>query len=367
MQQQKLNFELLETYRAKGDPASDEAFRVLLESGALKDGAGALELLETLAYGSTLPKENQNILLQFLERAKQVPDWVDFELMKKGQKMFLRYAPYSAAVLLGAGLIESYTAAKGNKVLIATGRLKSDIPRRIYETGQMMKDIMEEDGIRPGNVGWRTMLKVRLMHSAVRYHLLKRGFDVARYGHPVNQEDMAITLHMFSYVELRGLETLGLYISEEEREGYHHLWRWCGLVLGVDPFFLTETPAAEKIQYETLKAHQQHPDEDSHKLAIAVLDAMAERPPFFRSKEQHYQLARFLVGDEMADALGIPVHEETQKGLERLRELNRMFSRLNVAFPLFDIFLQPAGRAYIDLNLFFGLGDKPAEFRVYMG
>lgn len=51
-------------------------------------------------------------------------------------------------------------------------------------------------------------------------------------GQPVNQEDMAGTLSSFSASVLHGLEWLGIKGSDEECQGYQHLWKYVGYYLG---------------------------------------------------------------------------------------------------------------------------------------
>ena len=61
-----------------------------------------------------------------------------------------------------------YAHNKPSQVLVATGRLQKDVSRRIYETGQMLHNIIGDDGLRPGGLGQLTLMEVRLLHAAVR-------------------------------------------------------------------------------------------------------------------------------------------------------------------------------------------------------
>ena len=55
------------------------------------------------------------------------------------------------------------------------------------------------------------MINVRMVHAFVRRATLKRPDWDASWGHPVNQEDYASTLMLFSHVTLRSLGLLGVH------------------------------------------------------------------------------------------------------------------------------------------------------------
>ena len=123
-----------------------------------------------------------------------------------------------------------------------TGRLHKDTYRRVFETGAMVYDIMIPDGLRLDRRGYRTVLKVRLMHAGVRRLMLRsKSWDLAAFGVPIGQEDMAFTLLMFDVATLRGAQRLGLRISEQQRADHHHLWRYVGYLMGVDEALLPAT------------------------------------------------------------------------------------------------------------------------------
>jgi len=61
------------------------------------------------------------------------------------------------------------------------------------------------------------------------------AWDVAAFGVPINQEDMAATLLAFSYNVLVGIEAIrGAPLPRADQAAYLHLWRYIGFLLGVD-------------------------------------------------------------------------------------------------------------------------------------
>jgi hypothetical protein len=92
--------------------------------------------------------------------------------------------------------------------------------------------------LRPGRRGWEAALRVRILHAKVRRSLLLRGrsgaendaWNVDKNGVPINQEDMAATLLVFSVNVLLGIEiSAGRLLDAHNQRG-----RYLGWLLGVD-------------------------------------------------------------------------------------------------------------------------------------
>jgi hypothetical protein len=171
---------------------------------------------------------------------------------------------------------------------------------------------------------------VRALHAKVRRRLLRKAnkWDAAEYGVPINQEDMAVTLLAFSYVALVGAEMiLGAPLPASDRAAYLHLWRYIGHLLGVAD---EHNPCAggvthAKAHLESILMHVLEPSDLSGQIARhllrAPLDALRQKSPLWRlwpaaSWERSYvrysQYTRFLIGDTLGDALGLPF-DRTQR------------------------------------------------------
>lgn len=286
----------LEQWRWVQDPLADRCLAAMpfLRPSGLLDEVERRAAAEGGAYRD------------FLEHCHQVPGWVDFPAMELGRRMYRRHGALQGLVLMCSSLVEGYAHNKPSQVLVATGRLQRDVSRRIYETGQMLHNIAAPEGLRPGGLGHRTLMEVRLLHAAVRRYLVEKGdWDESRYQKPINQEDMAGTVLEFDYMVVRGLRRLGLRITREEHEAMHYFWRYAGYLLGVDEALLTTTLEEQEILALQLTAHLYEPTPDSEALAKALLRDMAHKPPFHLSYEVLLAVSRFLIGDAMADDLNI--------------------------------------------------------------
>ncbi len=286
----------LEAWRRVQDPLADRCLKHI----AFRRPSGLLDEVERRAA------EEGGVYQAFLDHCHTVPGWVDFERMELGRRMYRRHGALQGLVLMCSSLVEGYAHNKPSQVLVATGRLQKDVSRRIYETGQMLHNIAATDGLRPGGLGHRTLMEVRLLHAAVRRFLSESGrWDSDRFDLPINQEDMAGTVLEFDYMVVRGLRRMGLYISHEEHEAMHYFWRYAGYLLGVDEALLTATVEEQKVLALQLTSHLYDPTEDSEKLAKSLLAGMAGKPPFHLSYDVLVAVSRFLIGDAMADDLNL--------------------------------------------------------------
>lgn len=291
----------LERFRSASDPLCDAAVAELLRQGAVA-GRGA----DLVGAAEALARDGGEACAALLQHARQVPAWVDFEAMQAGARLGLRTPVQSALALILGSLMESYASARGAKVLVRGGMLQTQVIRRLHDTTTFVLEIAASRGPRPGTYAHRHIIRTRLVHGFVRHGMLRRGdWDFAAWGHPVNQEDYASTLLAFCHVYLRAMHNLGVEVTAEEEASVHHVFRWVGQVMGIDPALLSENRAEEVELYRHITRRQLHPDDDSRALAAALLDALGFRKPLYLPPLAIAELTRQMLGDELADGLGL--------------------------------------------------------------
>jgi len=94
--------------------------------------------------------------------------------------------------------------------------------------------------------GWSSILQVRLLHAAVRQYVRDSKRYERKEEPPVNQHDLAITLGLFGYINLRNLRRIGVSFSSEDEESFMHLWRYMGWVLGIHKDLLPRSLADQQ-------------------------------------------------------------------------------------------------------------------------
>lgn len=347
----------LDRFQSLADPEADGAISVLLSRKVRPSSDTVTELLR-LRRSKDLPSGDKEALERFFEQTSQEPDWVDWESVARGQRFMASQAlPVSASFLLG-GLIESYTVPTVASVLCQTGRLSKTTARRIFETGQMVFDCAVEDNVKPGRMGHRTLLRVRLLHAFVRHHMQGRTEAQA-----MNQLEMAFVLGMFNVGILRGVERLGLRVSRQEAQDYHQLWRTAGYYLGMHDDLLPETIEDARRLQAAIGEHLQEPNDDSRLLAHSVVEALEGRPPFLLSKRALYALARQLLGPELSQALELPGSRFWAAVFKASSPVVLASGLAQRRSPWLDQKSQEFGLAFGSWALGLGLKRQPADFR----
>ena len=355
----------LDALRQVGDPLADAAVAVLAEVNADPGMQSSLSFIERLATSTDLGAEERRSLQTFLDDAGATPEWVDRAAIARAQQFFVRFATVHSASLMLGGLLETYSNSEIARVLIRTGRLKSDAYRRLFETGSMVYDAMIPDGLNPGRRGYRTLLKVRLMHAGVRRLLLRsKSWDLPAYGMPIGQEDMAFTLLIFDISTLRGAQRMGLEITPQQRQDHHHLWRYAGFLLGVDDSLLPASAAEAEALHETIGGRQRNDPTDGRSLATGLIDALAGRGPFFLPRPALLALCHRLLGPGLSEHLGLRPAPRWRLAWQGSAPLLNAVQRAEARSAVVGDSLYRVGMQWGIWALRQGLGDAPARFGV---
>eukprot|EP00937_MAST-01D_sp_MAST-1D-sp2_P001972 g1972.t1 len=163
----------LEPLRQIGDPLADAALEAM--DTRLRPATDPLQLLRRLAAeedAAAGASTGGGACAALLAQAREVPAWVDWDAVQRGQDVFHRYGPGAGIALLYLSLVGGFSAPKINKVLTSTGYLsgagkggREATWRRLWETTQMILDCMEPGALREGGVGWCSVLRVRFLHA----------------------------------------------------------------------------------------------------------------------------------------------------------------------------------------------------------
>ncbi|KAJ3359380.1 hypothetical protein GGF32_009398 [Allomyces javanicus] len=330
---------------------------------ALRDAVTALDEGYTKSPYTQLSPAHQAAIRAMWAQVTTVPDWVDWALVDAGQAFLWQHLGYVSWVLSMGTLLGGYSAASIVAVLDATGYLSGRgegdrvVTRRLLETGHMLVHaMMSPEALRPGGTGWTSVVNVRFLHALVRRRVLAKaksggGYSVAQHGLPVNQEDMVVTALGFAVVMLAGFERLGVTTGvlnptaavdpdlAHGVAGYMHVWAYISHLSGVradlNPLLPTAAAryAADRAQAEGLVGagvlapradadgspfahatrvteatfvHLYAPDTTSRLLAAALIDGFSKVPPTYTPRATCIAAARIILGDRVADELGVP-------------------------------------------------------------
>lgn len=295
----------------QGDPLMDDLVTWMHKRGMRK--ARAL-FQQALDHGLHTLHQPPAPLRKFFESVESPPQWLDDKLLAQGAAVCHRTGVSGLYALRDAALMGGYQASAINKTLVLTGSLTQGPQRRLAETTQWWIDCTEVGGMGRFGTGYKSTLQVRLIHALIRRRVQAMPeWEVAAWGLPINQTDMAATQLGFSVIFLLGSRTLGVPIARDEGEAVMHLWRWIGWLMGVDECWLPTTETEGRVLLHQILVSQAPPDESSRQLGQALMqEPMGRHYANFSWLRARYERARhlsvarlFLDGQSMRN-LGLP-------------------------------------------------------------
>jgi len=199
------------------------------------------------------------------------------------------------------------------ETLARTGGFGVKVARhRMYETTQHILQVTKSlDSIKPGGAGHVSSIRVRLLHAAVRRRILKLSherpdyFDVEKLGVPINDLDSIATIGTFSATLIwLGFPRQGIWLRKQEIEDYLAMWRLVAHYVGAPTEYFATVEEAKCIM-ESILLSEVEPTETSKILANNIISSLQSQPPSYASRDFLNASARWLNGNELADALGL--------------------------------------------------------------
>lgn len=341
------------------DERADRVVAAITEMGG---GGEGWRVLDRGLRGERIP-EAPLAMRELIEEATHVPAWVDWATCDRGGALLMRAGPLGGAVLGARSLVLGYASPGGNKPLVFSGRLKDHAFRRLNETARFVQAVCRPGGMRPFAEGWQITLKVRLIHAQVRRMILTSGrWNADAWGTPLNQHDLGGTTLLFSAAIIDGLRKLGMQISSDEAESYIHLWRWVGTTIGVDADILPASEPEAMRLADLIELTMGEPDQDSRDLTRALMESAyegADTPAKIRDAQRVALflrlISRHLIGDELADKLGIPGHAIRYAAMPMMRRVVGTVERFTHAVPFAERSAIIVGTHYWDRVVQIGL------------
>ena len=193
------------------DVLGDKAFTVLsdLRKAGRSRGQGNIDQEQQQLDLFTLLQENWQsnpTLSELWTTVSNVPAWVSWEQIARGQDCFHRYGIPLSLGLAFESLLAGMGAARIVEVLSRTGGFQTNVARRrILETTQFVLQCTESlKSLQPGGRAFASCLRVRFLHAAVRQKMTTLSlrdstyWDSEAFGVPINDLDSIATVSSFS-------------------------------------------------------------------------------------------------------------------------------------------------------------------------
>ncbi|MFI1462151.1 oxygenase MpaB family protein [Nocardia carnea] len=292
------------------DPAMDELVAWMCEAGT----ATTRPLFErALTTGIDSVPDAPEPLVAFFRSVETPPEWVDPELLRRGAQVYRMGGADGLYLARDVSFLGGYLASGFNRTLLRTGALEKGPAARFAETLRWAMDVSGQDAMARFGPGYRSTLRVRLIHSLVRRHLLDRpDWRTEDWGLPINQTDMAATLVGALLAPFVGGIAMGMLPRRADLDAAAHLTRYVGWLIGVEDRWLpTGFRDGVRILFHCLTAIM-NPDETSRRLAIPLArDPLGWSYPNMArlrgqfARAQHLSLATAFLGPRSVHRLGL--------------------------------------------------------------
>lgn len=306
------------------DPVADKVVESLFTSGfnPLMDDDYNNFKFNSDPIPDSFPPE----LKEFFQHIEEKANPFDEKEIRKGLEFFDKYAQPIMAMLGFLSLPYCYAGEKGVKVLYFSERIRKNPEKRLLETGEFVFDVSNIHAFTPRGKAYRSIGKVRLMHAAIRYHLLKSGkWNSEHWDMPINQEDMAGTNLAFSLISIRGLRKLGYLVSPDQAQSFITLWNWIGLLLGIDTELLPDNNQEAYILEKSIAKRNFKHSREGVELTRSLIDYFDQQDSAGLPFKPEY-IVSYLLGPEISEMLDLKTDKLTSTLITSMKGINALQS-----------------------------------------
>ncbi|MCX0275454.1 DUF2236 domain-containing protein [Nocardia zapadnayensis] len=286
------------------DPEADELVASLLDRGAVP---AVNDLLRTWTRnGQPLPAGLPPDLRDFMEYARQLPQWTDPGKLATAVDFNKKRGLYLGVLYgLASGMMSTVIPKEARSVYYSKGG--HDLKDRISKTAKLGYDIGSGNAYGPDGQMVVTCVKTRLVHAAVR-HLLPQSphwVNSADEDIPISQNDIMVTWHSLPTTVMRHLTAWKVPIPVHESDAFLHSWQVAAHLLGVRDEYIPNSWDQANSQAAQVLDPILAPTPEGVKLADRLLRLGANLDLAILSKGVLGSFTRFLLGDKIADELAI--------------------------------------------------------------
>ncbi len=262
----------------------------------------------------TLSKAPQ-VLRDFFEDF-EVPDWVDFDNHRPGQRAFFDNMSNMLIAYAVGSAVEGFSTLVSKSFSI-TGRVTDLGPgalRRLRQNNRHMVETYYPNGLMRDGDGWKVSMRIRFIHARIRNLLTNSDeWDHSAWGMPLSAAHLGgISLYTFSIRQFEHAISMGSIIDSEARQSIVSIWRYVGHIMGVPESILFTDEDEARRTYEIGHLCEPSPDEDAIRVANTVFKAIPAMSDLKNDAERKsletyaYRLSRALIGNKLADQFGYP-------------------------------------------------------------
>ncbi|MGI5158954.1 oxygenase MpaB family protein [Microbispora sp. CA-102843] len=257
--------------------------------------------------GQPLPAGLPADLRDFMERARQMPSWVDRGKLATAVQFNNKRGLY-LGVLYGfaSGMISTAIPKEARAVYYSQGG--ADMKERVSKTAKLGYDIGTANAYDADGEMIVTCVKTRLIHAAVRHLLPKSPYwkNSADEEIPISQADMMVTWHSLPTTVMKTLQAWKVPLPANESDAFLHSWQVAGHMLGIKDEYIPASWSEANSQAKQVLDPVLAPTPEGIKLADILLKLGSGIDGGLITKDILAAFTRFLLGDKIGDWMKIP-------------------------------------------------------------
>ncbi len=261
-------------------------------------------------------------LREFFAAVQTPPSWWDARAGTLGCRAFHEFSDLFIPAFFVTTVQNATTLIA--KAFHATGRVNSLFgPRRIRQNTRHFIEIMLPGALDRHGEGWKLSVRIRLVHAQVRRLIRASGsWDESTFGVPLSSAHMGVASANFSATMLKQATRLGAVMDRPTRDSFMQIWRYASWLIGTPESLLFEGDEERTHEFSRIAAAcEPPPGEESVVVANALFEGLPKiagkkDPREARAMRVHAQrVTRALIGDELADPMGLPRLRVWERGL----------------------------------------------------
>lgn len=310
--------DLIATYTMLGDRVGDAYASLIPEFGFQRL---VTMLVDACDHGVEAVEGAPPELAAFLADMEHVPDWIDLDLVRRGAALERNLSAHVLPYVIRGALLGTFMNTYAALPMAITGGLsESTAGKRANETAAFFMSSVLPGALDRDGVAFKSAAMVRLMHSMVRFNIMKRtAWDSSVYGVPIPQSDQMPAGYTSAFFLALQVTRRGRTTFTADERARVEFARYRCFLLGL-PQDLLPTEPQEIVdilatRHATLR--KDFEDDTCGRLVRATIAADIEREkslvnsfrvPFERSMSKLFLVKSYLGGDlDRAAAMGVAV------------------------------------------------------------
>jgi hypothetical protein len=184
-------------------------------------------------------------LFRFIREMERLPTWLDREMIERGARIERNAYAHRAPFVIRGALIATFMNKYSALPMALTGVLSNEsAARRVKETATFFTTTVMPGALHRCGAGFKAAAMVRLMHSMVRFNILRRTdrWEVKTYGIPIPQVDQMPAGMISMFLLAQRVLRRGRTAFEPAERARVELARYRCFLLGLPEELLADTP-----------------------------------------------------------------------------------------------------------------------------